>query len=326
MIIGVGETANTKCILNFGTHNGMPHCDETFGMSILEMAHMETEVYVVRSRDLKELSRLDIVIDIGGGKFDHHMAGFNQCRLTGEKYASAGLVWKEFAEKAIQNVANELGVSIGEDTIQVLKEEIDREIIIPIDMEDNGEERTNHSFSFISKLCPTWLEPPNYDAAFMKAEAIAFDVLKGIIKTKIAQVAAKKELKERFECIHDGILEIPAQTFPWLEDVVNYNKTHNNSIKFVIFPYPAGGWAAQCVPPSIEKEFDQLVPFPKEWAGRDEKTLLEISGVQEAISCHKDRFFAKAKNKQAIIEMCKIAMRKYSNLEKDIAGWFLFSF
>ena len=117
-------------------------------------------------------------------------------------------------------------------------------------------------------------------------------------------------MQKRYKDINDGILEIPAQTFPWLEDVVNYNKTHNNNVKFVIFPYSAGGWAAQCVPPSVEEEFKQLVPFPKEWAGGNGKTLPKISGIPEATSCHRFRFFARATNKQAIIEMCKIAMKK----------------
>ena len=59
----------------------------------------------------------------------------------------------------------------------------------------------------------------------------------------------------------------------WLEDVVIYNESHDYRVKFVIFPYPAGGWAAQSVPPSIEKKFEQLISFPKEWAGGNEKTF-----------------------------------------------------
>lgn len=310
MIIGIGETRNPICPLNFGTHNGIFHCDEVVGMAILELAHMTTKSYVVRTRDLNELNKLPIVIDVGGGKFDHHRKGFNQCRSTGEMYASAGLMWKEFAEATIKNVANEVGVSISADTMQEIKKEIDREVILPIDMEDNGIKKTIHMFSFIPQFLPTWLQTQNFDCHFKTAESIAFDILKGIIKDKIAQAAAPKELQKRFEDINEGILEIPAQTFPWLKDVVNYNKIHNNCVKFVIFPYPAGGWAAQCVPLSVEEEFEQLVPFPEEWAGGNENTLPKICGIQGAISCHNLRFFAKATDKQAIVEMCKTAMRK----------------
>lgn len=308
MIISIGENANDGSTLNFGTHSGIFHCDEVVGMAILEMAYMEANIHVVRTRNPNELKKLDIVIDIGGGTFDHHMAGFNMCRTTGEKYASAGLVWRKFAEKAIQNVATENGVSIGDNEIQTLKEQIDREIIVWVDMEDNGEDTRNHTFSFIPKFLPTWLETPNYDAAFSRVLTIVFDILKEIIKDKIVQIATKKELQKRYTNVHDGILEIPSQTVPWLEDVVEYNESHNYSVKFVIFPYPAGGWAAQSVPPSINKKFEQLVPFPKEWAGGNEKTLPAISGIQDATFCHNGRFFARAKTKQSIIEMCRIAM------------------
>lgn len=308
MIIGVGEHCNTKCTMNFGTHNGIFHCDEVVGIAILEIAHMNTDAYVVRTRNIDELNKLDIVIDIGGGMFDHHMAGFNVCRPTGEKYASAGLVWKEFAEKAIGNVMIEEGISIDDDEIKAIKEQIDREVIIPVDMEDNGEKVSNHTFSFIQKFLPSWMEVPNYDKAFGRVEAIVFGILKEIIKDKIVQVATKKELQKRYDHINDGILEIPAQTMPWLEDVVSYNQTHNYNVKFIIFPYPAGGWAAQSVPPSIEKKFEQLVSFPKEWAGGNEQTLPVISGIQDATFCHNGCFFARAKTKESVLEMCRIAM------------------
>lgn len=313
MIIGVGEKSNTKCTMTFGTHNGIFHCDEVVGIAILEISHMNTDVYVVRTRNFDELNKLDIVIDIGGGILDHHMAGFNVCRPTGEKYASAGLVWKEFAEEAIKNVMIEEGISINDDKIKVIKEQIDREVIIPVDTEDNGEKISSHTFSFISKFLPSWLETPNYDEAFRRVESIVFGILKEIIKDKVVQVATKKELQKRYNCINDGVLEIPAQTMSWLEDVVSYNESHDYRVKFVIFPYPAGGWAAQSVPPSIEKKFEQLVSFPKEWAGRNEKELPKISMIQDATFCHNGCFFARAKTKESILKMCKIATMQTAN-------------
>ncbi len=308
MFIGVGENSSTKCTMKFGTHNGIFHCDEVLAMAALIIAYGNTKIYVVRTRNPDKLNELDIVIDIGGGKFDHHMPGFNVCRPTGEKYASAGLVWREFAEEAIKNIMTKEGISINEDEIKAIKEQIDREFIIPVDMEDNGEKISNHTFSFISKFLPSWLETPNYDDAFSRVLAIVVDILEAIIKDKIVQVATKKELQKRYDFINDGILEIPAQTMPWLEDVVSYNESHGYRVKFIIFPYPAGGWAAQSVPPSIEKKFEQLVSFPKEWAGGNEKTLPAISGIKDAIFCHNGCFFVRAKSKDGIIKMCKIAM------------------
>ena len=105
----------------------------------------------------------------------------------------------------------------------------------------------------------------------------------------------------------NGILEIPSQTIDWIETVININNsTENNHINFVIFPYPNGGWAAQCVPPSLEKKFEQRIAFPKEWAGQTDK-LPEISGVSDSTFCHNGCFFARTLSKESIVKMCTIA-------------------
>lgn len=309
MIISVGEVANKRAGVNIGTHNGIFHCDDVVAITIIEIVGREEDIHVVRSRNIDELKKLRVVVDIGGGIFDHHMAGFNECRATGEKYASAGLVWKQYGGDAIASIAIEHKACINFDEVRQIKEQIDREIIVPIDLEDNGEADTKHMFSFINKFLPTWLEKPDYDEAFSKVQAIVFDILYNIIKDKVVQVAAKNELQKRCRSVVDGILEIPAQTMPWLEEVVKYNESHNHEIKFVIFRYPGKGWAAQCVPPSVEEKFSQLVPFPKAWAGGNEETLPKLSGIEDATFCHNGCFFVRARTKQSIIEMCKIAMK-----------------
>lgn len=310
MIIDVGGTASPISDRNLGTHNGIFHCDEVVGIAILELVYEGESVSVVRTRDHSELKKLDVVIDVGGGRYDHHMAGYNKRRPTGEKYASAGLVWKDFGKNVIWRVAKEHNIFLNSDETQIIKDEIDREIIIPVDLEDNGEEVGFHTFGFIPQFLPTWLETtPDYDGAFIKAEAVVRQILKEIIKGKVILKAACKEVTERWDGLDNGILEIPAQTMPWLEEVIQNNCIFSRKAKFVIFPYPAGGWAAQCVPPSLERKFDQLVPFPKEWAGGNEETLPEISGIADATFCHNGRFFARAKTKAAVIKMCKMAMK-----------------
>ena len=308
MIIGVGEKRNRKCLKNFATHNGIFHCDEVVGIAILLIANSSRACYVVRTRDIDELSKIGIVIDVGGGKFDHHMAGFNRCRPTGEKYASAGLVWEAYAKDAIRSVMLDVDYALEDDEIEAIKEMIDREFIIPVDLEDNGIKASEHRFSFITSYLPAWNAEQDFNAAFMEVVQIVVSILEKAIKDKIMQFASKHELEKRCKLVVDGICEIPAQTVQWLEFVVKYNASHNNEIKFVIYPYPDGGWAAQCVPPSLEKKFEQLVPFPEEWAGGNQYTLPQISGISGAILCHNDRFFARAINQEVITKMCKVAM------------------
>ena len=320
MITKVGPTCVPGCEFSIGTHNGIFHSDEVVGVAILDLATIDNETCVVRTRDPEELRRLKIVIDVGGGEFDHHIKGFNLRRPTGELYASAGLVWEKFGINAIKMVMTIEGLyqsGITKEDIQDVWKQIDKELIIPVDQEDNGATKEFHSFSFITTFLPAWFkETPDYDGAFKKAEIMSCELLRQAIKTKLVKIVTTKRLHKKFmelsdpnSLLSEGILEIPAQTMPWQEDVVAFNKMHHNAISFVIFPYPAGGWAAQCVPPSMEEQFQQLIPFPAEWAGLNEKTMLPaVCGVQGATFCHNGRFFARANTEYDIVKMCRIAI------------------
>lgn len=106
-----------------------------------------------------------------------------------------------------------------------------------------------------------------------------------------------------------NILELPNQIIDWVDNVITRNDNAEIPIDFVIFPYPAGGWAAQCVPKSLKEKFSQRVPFPKEWAGQN-NDLPEITGVTGAIMCHNGRFFIRAREKKEAIKLCELAMEK----------------
>ena len=313
MIISVGKEERLDC-LNLGTHNGIFHCDDTVGITLLGILFQEIDTNIIRSRDTNELKKAHIVIDIGGGKYDHHIKGFNERRPTGEKYASAGLVWRDFGKSIIKIVAEEAGIHIDEWRVYEIKEQIDKEIIIPIDDEDDPEnvkkEFKEHTFSFIPKFYPSFLDEQDFDAAFMEVLQVVTKLLKAIIKSKVVQMAERPYLRSILGKSVMGILELPAQTINWVGEVVKYNETHDYIIKFVIFPHPDGGFAAQCVPPSLEEKMAQLIPFPKEWAGENEETLPKISGIKGAASCHNGRFFARAKHKKAVVDMCLYAMKQ----------------
>lgn len=309
MIIGIGDRMDSRCAINFGTHNGIFHSDDVLSAAILELAFIFADAYLVRTRDPEVLKKLNIVFDIGGGEFDHHMKGFCLCRHSGEMYASAGLIWKSYGEIAIRNVMKLSRLSVKDDDIKSILEQIDQEIIIPVDQEDNGVDVGVHTFSFISKFLPSWVDVADYDSSFRKAESVVYSILRELIRDKIVQVITKDELKKRFYHVTDGILEIPSQTMPWLEEVVRYNEYNSKKIYFVVFQYPAGGWAAQCVPPSVAEKFKQLKAFPKEWAGGNAETLPGISGIKDATFCHNGAFFARARTKKAILQMCKVAMK-----------------
>lgn len=295
-----------------GTHNGIFHSDEVVACAIIKLMVeklylSQDKVKVIRTRDLTVLNNeCDYVVDVGGGKFDHHQKGGNGQRNDGTKYASAGLVWREFGYVILYFMQNMTIKEINE-TFNL----IDENFIKKVDMEDNGELTSEHIFSYIKNFLPNWNEEnPNYDKAFDTALEVTLNVLTSLIKKSISIIQGKTEINNRLHSqINklDNVLLLPCQTIEWLEPVVIFNENNpDNVVDFVVFPYPSGGYAMQCVPKSLNEKFSQRITLPDSWAGETEK-LPDISKIKSATFCHSGRFFARANNFEDIIAMCKIA-------------------
>lgn len=322
---------NNRCILIIGTHNGIFHADEVLACAILflyyKLFYPNMSVQILRTREKDILAHCDICVDIGGGKYDHHQLGFNKARPNGTKYASAGLVWKDYGRKIIELVLKTHFPDIKCDVDFIFKT-FDKNFIVPVDLEDNGQQKEVHCFSFITLFLPLWFnnKPKAFNKQFKKVleqkliETINGEDVSGAMysnnsiklqsfKAELGKKMGKKVLIHRYHSkkyFKNGVLEIPSQTIDWKEAVFEINSTINEKINFVIFPYPDGGWAAQCVPPSIKEELSQRIPFPAEWAGQT-TNLPAISGVSGATRCHNGRFFIRAIDKKSIIQMCSIA-------------------
>ena len=95
--------------LRVGTHNGIFHCDEMIAICLINIIFNNIkDIEVIRSRNLKLLNKYThLLIDIGGGKYDHHQIGGNGERKNGIKYASSGLVWKDFGKDIIKLLSEE---------------------------------------------------------------------------------------------------------------------------------------------------------------------------------------------------------------------------
>ena len=98
-----------------GTHDGTFHCDEALGCAMLQMMPEWAGSTIVRTRDLEELAKCDIVIDVGAvydhatKRYDHHQRTFSS--VLGEvhpdvpeasrpdfntKLSACGLVYKHY--------------------------------------------------------------------------------------------------------------------------------------------------------------------------------------------------------------------------------------
>lgn len=298
-------------VLIIGTHNGIFHSDEVVACAILSLLNSNKVIKVIRSRNEKDLQDCDICVDIGGDKYDHHQSGFNITRDNGIKYASAGLVWRDYGKMLIKKLASNF-FSISDSDINRIYEEIDNRIISKVDCEDNGVSYETHCFSFIPSFLPLWYNnsTDDFNNQFYSVLLVTINVLSAEIKTFIGKEFSKITIYNNWinhEYFNNGILEIPSQTMNWLETVSEINEsTSMNYINFVIFPYPNGGWAAQCVPPSLTDKFSQRIPFPSAWAGQT-KELSEITGILDATFCHNGCFFVRGKTKESVIALCNLA-------------------
>src|SRR5919108_5292128 len=88
--------------MKVATHPGNFHADDVFAVAVVQLVHGELEI--VRTRDPELQAAADVRVDVGGrydpatGDFDHHQKGGAGERENGIRYASFGLVWREYGE------------------------------------------------------------------------------------------------------------------------------------------------------------------------------------------------------------------------------------
>lgn len=183
---------NKKDLYNIiGTHYGLFHNDEVVACAILIKILQylgKQNIAILRSRNNDKLRECDICVDIGKsigkGEFDHHYKGYNEKRDYGEnnKLASAGLVFRFFGKYLIKLISPELS----EDIIEQLYHEIDRDIIQPIDMDDNGIPVDSFEFDFIKLFNPSWYEKtPDFNGCFERALELTIKTLDNVLNIKI---------------------------------------------------------------------------------------------------------------------------------------------
>ena len=303
---------NSAVNVNIGTHSGIFHLDEVVAISILNLYNDEQNVTVIRTRNPDELAKCHVLVDIGGGKFDHHQIGGNGKREHGPAYASAGLVWKEYGEEIILDFAEIAKFQLDDEQVSNIFTAIDEMYIQPIDAIDNGLMGEFSIFEYINAYLPDWNSSNDeaFNKAFAEAVSVTTSILRKVISKTIEEEYSYGWIIKSLHKNDSQIFELPAQIFPWATPVIEYNAFHYNVVDFVIFPYPAGGWGAQCVPPSKDKPFEQRIPFPKEWAGQT-TNLPQISGILGATFCHNNCFFVRASTKEAVMLMCKKAIEAF---------------
>ncbi len=126
--------------------------------------------------------------------------------------------------------------------------------------------------------------------------------------TKIIEVLIQNPNNIKSSC-----LIIPAQTFPWKKGIFSYNEKHkDNPIRFVMYPYPNGGYAIECVQKSsaLDDRYTKITPLLS-------KVPFKLKKLIEFV--HKNRFFARTRKdinedeaKNALYDLCEKSIEAQS--------------
>ncbi len=296
------------------THNGSFHSDDIFAAAtlslLLEKKGESFEIF--RTRDAEIIKNGDYVFDVGGiydekiNRFDHHQKGGagkrpaspSQGGENGIEYSSFGLVWKSFG--------NDLCGS------EKIKELIDKHLVSSVDAHDNGLDLVEIKYDvspyliqhFFISMLPTWTEK-NVDKNEMFLECVK--VAKEILSREIIQARDSVLAEERVISIYQNAED---KRFIVLDEDYPYKDVLDDlpELLFVIYPRTSDDlWGVRAMRKGT-KTFENRKDLPISWAGLRDEELQKITGVEEAVFCHRALFMAVAKTKEGAVKLAELAL------------------
>lgn len=287
------------------THDGIFHGDDVLAVAMLTIVY--PDAYIERTRDLSDLPETAILVDVGGGEFDHHHNHNHQERDNGYPYAASGLVWRAAGNLIIQMLADAEGVQVTLGDVTETFNYVDK-FVQEVDRHDCTGERRPESFSsIISMFNGGWEDKPG--TGFEEAVSLAKTILKKMIKGKLSLFKARGMMDKVIEeNLMTDILVLP-KFIPWQSAVGQHPKAQQ--FKFVIFPTEKD-WMIQTIKngPSTYR-----VNLPSSWWGESAEVLQQTYGLEDAVFVHKNGFIAANKTLHGALEMAKLAIEANQSQE-----------
>lgn len=273
------------------THSGPFHADDVLAWALLTVYYCPN-ARLIRTRDAKEWKRADVVFDVGGifdpeaGRFDHHQQSYQG------PLSSAGMIldWLESEGKVEADVAAALRA----------------DVVDYVDAVDNGRRVPDRQVPCFARIVEAYTHGPNslegFDEAFHRITAFAADYVRGIQagveQIKSAENAVLSAMSDAVSG-HRRVLYLDAY-YKW-KPVYYANGGEEHPTDYVLFPGMEGTWRIIAIAP-CEDSFDQKRPLPAAWAGLTGSSLEAATGVPGSIFCHKNRFIAVFKTRDAALE------------------------
>ncbi len=296
------------------THNNSFHSDDIFACATLCLLLKKKgeNFEIIRTRDEEIINNADYVFDVGGiydetkDRFDHHQKGgvggrfflSNEGKEELIEYSSFGLIWKKFG---IELCGDKKVVDI-----------VDKKLVAPIDAGDNGFDLVENKYEIypyfihhvFSSMEPTWREDNSKkDEIFLKCVEIAKIILsREIIQAHDALLAEDKVI-EIYNNTQDKRIIILDKHYPYEYALKDFPEP-----LFVIYPREIdNSWTIKAIRKDPQT-FNNRKDFPISWGGLRIEELIKVTGVNDAVFCHKGLFLAVAKTKEGAIKLAQIAV------------------
>jgi uncharacterized UPF0160 family protein len=290
------------------THNGSFHADEVFAIAALGL--LGGPVEVVRTRERDALAQADLRVDVGfrddasTGDFDHHQRDFDAARDNGLRYASFGLVWREFGARVC-------------DGDQEVADAVDATLVQSVDANDTGQQLSQPLIDGVRPMTVNgiiggfnarWdetLTPGQERERFDAAVALAHGILAREVASAASGRRSQRMVREAIAAAADPrVVELPVNA-PWKQVLV----PEAAEALFVIYP-KRQGFGLEAVPRELGS-FENRRDLPATWGGLEGPDLVAATGVEAALFCHRKRFLAVARSRDAITQLADLALAEH---------------
>jgi uncharacterized UPF0160 family protein len=287
------------------THDGSFHADEVFAVAALRLLGQPIEVLRTRDRDV--LARADVRVDVGfrydptSGDFDHHQREFDAVRPNGVRYASFGLIWREFGGRVCEGD-------------QEVADAVDASLVQGVDANDTGQQLTEPLVDGVYALTVNgvvggfnarWDEDLTPEQERLRFDE-AVDLARGILAREVLSAASGRRsariVKEAIAAAPDPrLIEMPVNA-PWKQVLVPAAP----DALYIIYP-KRQGFGLEAVPRELGS-FENRRDLPAAWAGREGDDLVAVTGVPDALFCHVKRFLVVASSHEGIEALARLAL------------------
>lgn len=295
----------TKLIV---THSANFHVDDLFGTAcailLLEKrGFKKSQIKIKRSLDPIIWGSADILLDIGRvynpkkDRFDHHQ-DLKITHKNGIKYAAFGLFWKKYGKELCGS--------------EKVAERVEEKLVVPIDAEDNGVDLYRQTIDdvrpftvreIVENECARGFfsetgkgskeDPKRFDLGFFNLIPFAKHIIERSINEAEGYIKVEKIAEKYFKESKDKRVII-------LPQFLGYGFSKMKEPLVTVYPNARGEWSAKVVR-ITSGQYASRIYFPEKWAGLSGEELASVSGVPDAVFCHKGLFLAVAKSKEGAI-------------------------